>query len=133
MKLETLKKVVDSMQAGMVSLQPTLVVAKDTSEVIGIITLFPQLKSYVVSEEQFQRQALGKTWQGNIVFLDGEKNGTQKKIGKIGNSLCESEGRELSVSSQASGRSEGQESLGASGQHSGNIHQKQKLSKTGKK
>jgi hypothetical protein len=133
MKLDKIQKALASLQDDMINRNPTLLVAKDTSEVIGITTVFPQLRSLVVSKEQFIRSNMAKTWQGKIEFLHGEQNGITQETRKTSDTLHTSQRGELSLFEESSEGSKGEEPVGASGSNRVSVQEKQKLSKTGSK
>jgi len=132
-KLQFLKKALEILQSSMVERNPPLLVAKDQAEVNGIASMFPQLKSYTVSQEQFQRSNMAKNWQGTILFLNGEYNEATKKNDETSSSLCESDRGKLQVHENSSKEPRSEEPKPTPRQHLSSVQEKQVISKTGKK
>jgi hypothetical protein len=134
-KLDVIRRALDSLQAGMLKQQPPLLVAKDESEVIGIVSMFPQLKAFTVSKDQFERSNMHKTWPGEVIFLNGKSSSekTQEAQHEILSSLRESGREKLSVPLETHQEPRREEPKPPARQHSYNVQKKQILSKTSKK
>lgn len=134
--IKLIRKAIADLQANMVKGMPPLLVVENANEVIGITTIYPALKPYTVSKEQYERSKMQNTWQGTIILADKEienENKIKTENNETCSSLRQSEGRELHVPQRKSEEPGRQEPLSFGGQHSKRIQEKQNIPKTSKK